>query len=375
MSTVSVVIPCYRYGHYLEEAVSSVLDDQDGVDVRVLVIDDASGDGSAQVAEAIAARDPRVEVVAHSTNQGHIATYNEGLLGWADGDYTVLLSADDRLTPGALTRAVALLDAHPEVGFAYGNVLWFSDGSSLPRSRSTTRGWSVWPGHRWLQGRYRLAQSGISSPEVVVRTALQRRVGGYDPHFPHLGDTEMWLRLAAHADVGYLRGVDQAYYRRHPDNMSAAYTSLDTFEQYVSVFDSVLDRCRDTVPQPGHLADLAHRQLAREALLTAAQTYDRGRVDQVPVDELVGFALACWPEARSLPAYRSLRLRQGMGPYAWPYLRAATTAATVARRAEALWIRRGEQTPGDLGRRWWHKQRAARSQGALASANAMEVLP
>ena len=58
MSSVSVVIPCYKYGHYLEEAVSSVLDDQDGVDVRVLIIDDASPDDSAEVASKIAARDP-----------------------------------------------------------------------------------------------------------------------------------------------------------------------------------------------------------------------------------------------------------------------------------------------------------------------------
>ena len=39
MTTVSVVIPCYNYGHFLEDAVTSVLDEQEGVDVRVLVID------------------------------------------------------------------------------------------------------------------------------------------------------------------------------------------------------------------------------------------------------------------------------------------------------------------------------------------------
>ena len=41
----------------------------------------------------------------HEVNQGHIATYNEGLLEWAKADYTVLLSADDLLAPGALARA------------------------------------------------------------------------------------------------------------------------------------------------------------------------------------------------------------------------------------------------------------------------------
>ena len=71
----------------------------------------------------------------HETNKRHIATYNEGLLEWADGDYCVLLSADDRLTPGALVRATALLDAHPTVGFVYGHPLTFQDGAPLPPAR------------------------------------------------------------------------------------------------------------------------------------------------------------------------------------------------------------------------------------------------
>ena len=226
MTSVSVVIPCYNYGHFLGEAVTSVLDDQEGVDVRVLIIDDASTDGSADVARQIAARDPRVEVAVHGANRGHIATYNEGLLEWADGDYSVLMSADDRLTPGALQRATDFLDVHPGVGFVYGNVLWFRDGAPLPTARTRVRGWSVWPGQSWVERRFRQVGAGISSPEVVVRTSLQKRVGGYDARLPHVGDLEMWIRLAANADVGYLRGVDQAYYRRHGQNMSVAYTPL-----------------------------------------------------------------------------------------------------------------------------------------------------
>jgi len=146
VTTVSVVIPCYKYGHFLEEAVSSMLDDQSGVDVRVLIIDDASPDDSAEVANKIAARDSRVEVIVHAVNKGNIATFNEGLLEWADGDYCALVSADDRATPGALARARDLLDANPGVGFVYGHALWVTHGAPSPEARVKVRGWSVWPG-------------------------------------------------------------------------------------------------------------------------------------------------------------------------------------------------------------------------------------
>ena len=66
MTSVSVLIPCYKYGHFLEDAVSSVLENQEGVDVRALILDDASPDDSADMARKIAARDPRVRLISIS---------------------------------------------------------------------------------------------------------------------------------------------------------------------------------------------------------------------------------------------------------------------------------------------------------------------
>lgn len=330
MSSISVVIPCYRYGRFLEEAVSSVLDEQEGVDVRVLIIDDASPDDSAEVAGQIAARDRRVEVVVHRANKGNIATFNEGLLEWADGDYCLLMSADDRATPGALRRAMDLLDAHPEVGFVYGRSLWVMDGAPLPRARTRVRGWSVWPGQTWLEHRFRQAENPITSPEIIVRTSHQQRVGGYDPLLPRAADMEMYMRLAAYADVGFIRGVDQAYYRLHGGNMSKAVSALMDLRQRRSVFEVVLDRYGERLERTERMSDMVHRQLGREALWAAGRVYDRGRLrrselgrvllgagageEERDVEELMAFAMDCWPEVKRLPLYRTLQAGKGLGP-------------------------------------------------------------
>jgi glycosyltransferase involved in cell wall biosynthesis len=351
VSSVSVVIPCYRYGHYLEDAVGSVLDDQDGVDVRVLVIDDASPDDSAQVARRIAARDPRVEVVVHETNKGNIATFNEGLLEWADGDYCLLMSADDRATPGALRRACDLLDAHPEVGFAFGRAVWFTDGTPPPRARTTVRGWSIHPGSRWLEDRFRQAENPITSPEIVVRTALHHRVGGYDPELPKAADMEIYLRFAAHADVGFIRGVDQAYYRLHPENMRKAVSPVMDLRQRAAVFDVVLERYAAALPGPERLAGLVHRQLAKEALWAAGRAHDRGwfrrsevgrrvfgagRGDEgagVDLQDLLAFAVQQWPEAAAEPLYDTLLAGRRLGPRELGYLLEQKAAWWLRRRA------------------------------------------
>lgn len=341
MSTVSVVIPCYKYGHYLADCVSSVLDEQPGVDVRVLIIDDCSPDDSAEAALKLAAGDPRIEVRVHEVNKGHIATYNEGLLEWADGDYTVLLSADDRLTPGALTRAVGLLDAHPEVGFVYGHPIHFQHGKPLPPARTELRGTTVFPGRWWLERRFKEAHGCITSPEVVVRTSLQQEVGGYDPELPHAGDIEMWMRLASRADVGYVRGVDQAYYRRHGENMSATEFGgqMDDLRQCKAAYDAVLTGCADRLADAPRLADTVNRKLARLALRRAVRAYDRGRTGEVPEAELVAFAAQCWPAYRSLPEYRGLQLRRRVGARVMPYLQPLVLTAVVAKGREWLWWR------------------------------------
>src|ERR1700685_3721340 len=111
-SRVDVVIPCYNYGRFLGGCVAGALDDQPGVDVRGLIIDHASQDDSAEVAQKLAAANDRIQVKIHEVNRGHIATFNEGLMDWAEGDYCVLISADDKLAPGALRRAADLMDAH-----------------------------------------------------------------------------------------------------------------------------------------------------------------------------------------------------------------------------------------------------------------------
>src|SRR5437870_3252196 len=100
MAKVDIVIPCYNYARYLEVCLRSVTN-QSLQDLRVLIIDDASSDGSLLTARKLAQSDPRIEVAAHRENWGHIRTYNQGI-EWASADYFLLLSADDLLAPGAL---------------------------------------------------------------------------------------------------------------------------------------------------------------------------------------------------------------------------------------------------------------------------------
>lgn len=299
MSRVDVIVPCYNYARFLPDCLMSIL--SQNVDLRILVLDDASTDETAEVAAEWAARDGRVEWRRHSANCGHIATYNEGLQ-WCSGEYNLLISADDLLTVGALDRAVRFLNAHPEVGFVYGCALTFQSGEPLPDCKTGgEHEEEVLGGHQWVEQVCRSGANPIRSPEIITRTALQRVVGGYRADLPHTADMEMWLRFAAHADVGVLN-ADQAYYRVHGGNMhltqyGKAFNDLrHKHLAYLAAFDAYGAR----FPNVEHLRALAASTLAEKALWAARAEYD-GPGSRVllarlalKIDPSIGFRPAYW---------------------------------------------------------------------------------
>jgi hypothetical protein len=314
--SVSVIVPSYNYGHLLTECVESVLA-QEGVRVRVLVIDDRSPDDTERVGRALADRDPRVEFRRHEVNQGLIATANEGL-AWADGDLVMLLSADDRLLPGALHRAATTMERHPRVGMVYGPTLFAYPDRPPPTSSSRWRGTDVYAGTDWIRLRCRSGYNPISSPEVVVRNSVQRAVGGYDPRCAHASDLNMWLRIAAVADVAYLRGAAQAVYRVAPDSMLRSSLSgpLDDLRERRKAFEAFFETCGARLEHAADLRALAGRTLARQALWRASRTVDRGLSegrDALAPSDGMAFALEVCPDARRLREWRGLHVRRRLG--------------------------------------------------------------
>lgn len=334
MSGVDVIIPCYNYAHFLRDCVGSVLS-QAGVSLRVLIIDDASTDNSADLAAELAAADPRVQFRRHSVNVRNIATYNEGL-AWATAPYTLLISADDMLLPGALLRATRLLDLHPDVGMAYGRIIQHRDGDPLPRAKNAGNecGWRIVPGELWLADLCANCGNGIASPEVVVRTRVQHEIGGYCEQLPHSGDIELWTRFALSGPIGIL-DADQAIYRVHRANMHLhrdGFTSLLLQDRW-NAFRTAFEWAAAREYRRPRLENLARRTLSRAAIWAASRSFDEDCEDPRTIQDLVRFATGIHPMTRVTRAYLGLQLRLKFGKRLWKLLsqlRGGTAAPTTS---------------------------------------------
>ena len=123
---VAVLIPCYKDGALVAEAVDSVQEDEP---FELVVIDDCSPDDyTQQVMRELAERG--VTVIRHETNRGVAAARNTGLRN-TTAPYIFALDSDDLATPGILARMADQLDAHPEADLAYGDYQEFGESDAL----------------------------------------------------------------------------------------------------------------------------------------------------------------------------------------------------------------------------------------------------
>lgn len=193
---VSVIMPVYNTEAYVGEAIRSVLA-QHFTDFELIVVDDGSADGSAQVVRSF--DDPRIRFEQNSSNLGVSRTLNRAL-ELARGTYIARHDSDDVSLPERIGRQVAFLQAHPECGIV---------GTYATTTTPEGKGLSVIEHHPTTDAGIRFAQffdSAFVSSTVIFKRELLERTGGFDedPTRPIWDDYDMWSRLVRYTNAANL---------------------------------------------------------------------------------------------------------------------------------------------------------------------------
>lgn len=257
MSLVSVIIPAYNQGHFLAEAVNSVLS-QTYPDFEVIVVDDGSTDDTAVVAQRFT--DARVRYI-YKENGGLSSARNEGLRH-ARGHFISYLDSDDCFLPQKLEILVAAFNEHPAAGLVAGHAVPVDE-----------------------HGRYVGKRFDIPLPEdlhllllgnplhvgsVLVRREWQDKAGFFDESLRSYEDWDMWLRLA--------RLGCQMQYVPQPVSLYRFHTAQMTRDgrQMTTATFAVLDKFFGDESLPAEWLALRDQAYSQAYLRKTAQAY-RGR--------------------------------------------------------------------------------------------------
>jgi glycosyltransferase involved in cell wall biosynthesis len=254
MPKVSVVIPCYNQGHFLDEAVDSVLV-QTFRDFEIIVVDDGSTDPFTE--HLLADYRKQKTSVLHTANQGLASARNNGIRE-ASGQYILPLDADDRIAPEYLAEAVQVLDGNPDIGIVYCRARLFGAVDT-----------------EWNLPEYSLAE--MLQDNLIFCTALFRRAdwelaGGYDPGMVYgWEDYDFWLSLIEKGRGVYRIPEYLFSYRVASDSMVRSKEKW----QKVAMFKRIFDRHQGLFRQ--HIEVWIDRLLScRESYLTSRLYIDTG---------------------------------------------------------------------------------------------------
>jgi glycosyltransferase involved in cell wall biosynthesis len=239
---VSIVTPCLNSAAFLPEAIESVLQ-QNYPHIEYIVADGGSSDGTLEILKSYGHHLRWFS----AADRGTADAVNRGFKQ-STGEIFAYLHADDVLLPGAVSTAVAALEADPDMAGVYGDAWWIDEQGNRLRPYPV----------RDFDPATLARECFICQPASFVRREVFENLGGLDPHLHFAFDYEFWIRLA------------RAYrMQRIPEVLahSRMHRSTKTLGQRAGVFregSGVLSRLCGYVPFDWIYAELCFRGDGRD---------------------------------------------------------------------------------------------------------------
>jgi glycosyltransferase involved in cell wall biosynthesis len=224
-SKVSVVIPCFNQGEFLEEAVESVKK-QSYKNWECIIINDGSIDNTSNIAKKLVEKDSRIKFFEQE-NQGLAATRNNAIEK-SKGRYVLPLDADDKIGLEYLEKAVNILDSNLEMKLVYAKAEKFGAESGI---------WELPP----------FSLDSLLFSNMIFCSALFRKsdfdnLGGYNLNMKYgWEDWDLWLRLLSGGGGVFQIPSVQFYYRIRPESMVRSIDDRKRKEMFDQIVKNNLD--------------------------------------------------------------------------------------------------------------------------------------
>lgn len=232
MPKVSVCIPTHNCGHFISEAINSVLL-QDFKDYELIISDNASTDNTKNIIDSY--DDSRIKYFKNKHNIGFVNNLNL-CIDLSNGEYIIFLCADDVWYPGILRKEVNVLDQNPRVVFVHTGFKHIGERSSKGRA-ACNRWQKIMSGTSFFR-EYFKGLRPVCLSSSMARIDFVRKIGGFIADFSNAADFAMWLRLALEGNVAYLKEVLTGY-RIHSSSLSSKSSISDVLgtKKYYKIFE------------------------------------------------------------------------------------------------------------------------------------------
>lgn len=193
---VSVVMPAYNASAYIADAIESILN-QTYNKFELIIVDDCSRDGTADIIKKYAKRDKRIIFLQNKKNLKLSKTLNYGI-EMAKGKYIARMDADDYSYHDRLEKQVSYFERHPTVGILGGSMEMFTTENKIIGIRKyPTQDNEIRKNLYWF--------SPFSHPLIMIRKAVLDTVGYYNDYYNPAEDYELYFRIGKVSEFANLK--------------------------------------------------------------------------------------------------------------------------------------------------------------------------
>lgn len=252
--TVSICIPSRNTRPFLEERKASIIH-QTFQDFEVIVVDDASIDGSWEFFEDWAGSDSRVQL-HHGPGKGLYPGWND-CLRRASGEFVHVATSDDTMSLNFLEETVKALKQHPECSIAHGMLRQIDqDGNEIPGWWESSSVFSRAPKNSLHQSHIRTAPVDgllhvlgrsvyVSVHQLVIRRTLFDEIGYFEDKWGSVGDFHWNMRAGLTSNVIHVPHV-WAGWRQHPNQATSVVRQKSSADKH-RVIDEMVDDAYSSV--------------------------------------------------------------------------------------------------------------------------------
>ena len=216
---ISIIIPCFNYGRFIEEAIRSVLA-QTFKNYEIIIIDDGSTDShTIKTLDKIRKQHHQIKIIYQPN--GHISNARNNGIKASKGEFVLPLDADDTLEPTMLEKCYDVISKESKLGFVYTYVNYFGNEDFVWKNQEYNFYDLLWANH----------------PSVcsLIRKKAWEEIGGFDEAMKDgYEDWEFWIRLGKHGWFGKVIREPLYNYRRHVQSMiSNSILKHDSIVRYI----------------------------------------------------------------------------------------------------------------------------------------------
>lgn len=244
---ISIVVPCYNYGHLLAETLDSVRT-QTFENWECIIVDDGSTDNTEEIVSMFAGKDKRFKYLFQQNNGPSIAR-NTGIRA-ATGQFVQFLDADDLIEQGKLEAQLRCFRENPYADIVYGDVRFFSTGKPQERRYSMLDDNKPWMPMASGSGKEVLKCLLVANIMVISSPLMRKSVfdtcGVLDETLIWFEDWEFWLRCALQGKYFYyLQSNESMVLVRYHDG-SLSRSQIKMFEANIGIRKKMFSLLKDS---------------------------------------------------------------------------------------------------------------------------------